>query len=96
MQRLRNLAPLVAALILILSATTASAGTREPAGRFCLLSLVILGTGAEIGCAASQAPAIDTSCQVFEPIRWSRRDTPETVRQVKEHNASWQALCGDK
>lgn len=25
------------------------------------------------------------SCDAFEPIRWSRHDTDETIRQAKEH-----------
>jgi hypothetical protein len=33
------------------------------------------------------------SCAAFQPIRWSRRDTDETIRQAKEHNAAWKALC---
>jgi hypothetical protein len=35
----------------------------------------------------------DVSCAAFEPIRWSKRDTDETIRQAKEHNAAWTALC---
>jgi hypothetical protein len=35
----------------------------------------------------------DVSCHAFEPIRWSRHDTDETIRQAKEHNAAWSALC---
>jgi hypothetical protein len=29
----------------------------------------------------------------FEPIRRSANDTDETIRQVKEHNAAWCAVC---
>jgi hypothetical protein len=32
-------------------------------------------------------------CQVAQPIYWSRRDTPETVRQIKAHNAAWSRAC---
>lgn len=39
---------------------------------------------------------IDTSCQAFEPITYSRKDTAETMKQVREHNAAWDALCKDK
>ena len=35
-------------------------------------------------------PAI---CGAIEPIRWSRSDTAETITQVKEHNAVFDALC---
>jgi hypothetical protein len=34
------------------------------------------------------------ACSAFEPIRWSERDTEETIRRVKGHNAAWAALCG--
>jgi hypothetical protein len=36
---------------------------------------------------------VDTSCAAFEPIRASRTDTEDTRRQVKAHNAAWDALC---
>lgn len=36
---------------------------------------------------------IDTSCSAFEPIRYSRTDTPETVKEIRAHNAAWDALC---
>jgi len=64
-------------------------------GRFCLLSLSLLGTGVEFACAAPPRPEIvDTACGAFQPLRWSRADTPRTVAQAKAHNAAWTALCG--
>ncbi|MEN0087723.1 MAG: hypothetical protein AAF737_04730 [Pseudomonadota bacterium] len=33
------------------------------------------------------------ACQGFEPIRWSSRDTPTTIRNAKLHNAAYDALC---
>jgi hypothetical protein len=36
------------------------------------------------------------SCESFEPIRWSKKDTAKTVEQVKEHNAAGKAICGWK
>ena len=35
-------------------------------------------------------------CSVAEPITYSRRDTVETVKQVREHNAVGNELCGWK
>lgn len=32
-------------------------------------------------------------CQTYKPVRWSPKDTPATVAQVKERNARWSALC---
>lgn len=36
----------------------------------------------------------DTTCLAFEPITYSRKDTPVTARQVRQHNAAFRALCG--
>ena len=35
------------------------------------------------------------ACQSFEPVTWSANDTPKTIRNIKEHNAAWSAICGD-
>lgn len=34
-----------------------------------------------------------TECLVFQPISWSKKDTEQTVREIKEHNAVFMALC---
>lgn len=39
-------------------------------------------------------PAAETFCQIAKPISWSTKDTDETIRQVKEHNAVFLRLCG--
>jgi hypothetical protein len=44
----------------------------------------------------TQTSVIDTSCLAIEPISYSRRDTPETVVQIRQHNAAYKALCGGK
>jgi len=38
----------------------------------------------------------DTSCRGFVPILYSRKDTPGTINQAREHNAAWDALCKTK
>jgi hypothetical protein len=50
------------------------------------------------GCATTTASVGTDSvaCSAFGPIRWSERDTEETIRQVKEHNAAWAAICRQK
>lgn len=50
------------------------------------------------GCATTTASVGTDSvaCSAFEPIRWSSRDTDDTIRQAKEHNAAWAALCGSR
>jgi hypothetical protein len=50
------------------------------------------------GCATTTA-SVGTdavACSAFEPIRWSKRDTEETIRQVKEHNAAWMSMCSSR
>lgn len=33
-------------------------------------------------------------CEAFRPITFSAaQDSPDTIRQVREHNAAWQAAC---
>lgn len=46
------------------------------------------------GCQTTTPTAVtDTSCLALEPIRYSLKDTPETQRQVRGHNAAWNTLC---
>jgi hypothetical protein len=47
-------------------------------------------------CNPSQPVAqIDAArfCVVGRQIRWSRKDTPATIRQIKIHNAAGKAVC---
>lgn len=38
--------------------------------------------------------AIDAgACSLFPPITWSSRDTPETIIQIRRHNAGRDAYC---
>lgn len=86
---------MLAALVLAMSlpTTTASAATDR---RICALGLSVFGTGVELLCSEPKGPdVIDTSCQVFEPMRWSRNDTPATRAQAKQHNRAWESLCGE-
>jgi hypothetical protein len=53
------------------------------------------------GCATTTAidatePSLTpttVACRLFTPLGWSRRDTDDTIRAVKAHNAAWAALC---
>lgn len=46
------------------------------------------------GCLPRTASVVtDTSCSAFTPITWSTRDTPDTILEVRQHNAAWVALC---
>ncbi len=33
------------------------------------------------------------ACGAFQPIAWSSHDTDATIRQIKQHNAGYAALC---
>jgi len=52
----------------------------------CILFCIQLG---------SAAPAIDAArfCAVYEPVRWSSRDTRGTKEQVDVLNRKFKALC---
>lgn len=47
------------------------------------------------GATSTPPPAAETYCQVARPISWSTKDTDETIRQVKAHNAVYTKLCGE-
>ncbi len=36
---------------------------------------------------------VDNSCQAFRQLSWSVADTKETSTQVRQHNATYAALC---
>lgn len=39
----------------------------------------------------------EVACSAFAPISFSAtRDTAQTVREVREHNAAWHAVCGEE
>lgn len=52
--------------------------------------LLPLASCATLGNATSW---LDTSCEAFEAISYSSRDTPETVDQVRAHNRVYDRLC---
>jgi hypothetical protein len=81
-------------ILTILTCATEAAEQR----RVCLLELSLLGTGGGLLCEASPPARVvtDTACKAYAPIRYSRKDTPETIAQAREHNAAWDALCKGK
>jgi hypothetical protein len=59
-----------------------------------LLTPLLILQGCVTTTASVGADALASSpCSAFEPIRWSSKDTDGTIRQVKEHNAAWRAVC---
>lgn len=61
------------------------------------LAMLLLLTLALENCSTTTGiGAIDGGCRAFKPIRWSKTDTPDTVLEVKAHNAAWLANCKGK
>jgi hypothetical protein len=86
---------MLAPMILTLMIPTGGIDAAER--RICFFDFQLFGTGAGVFCNEPANPAVvDTSCQVFEPIRYSRTDTDETRQQIREHNAVWDVLCKTK
>lgn len=61
-----------------------------------LPTLLMLGTLCALtGCLSTTRTAgTDKAvCSIFPPITYSRNDTPETVTQVRRHNAGYDRYC---
>ena len=70
---------------------------KEPVSRGLMLSagLVLASCSMTTGSVETEHRAVTlVSCQGFGPIKWSKLDTPETIVQVKGHNAAWKEVCG--
>ena len=72
------------------------AATEEIRSALLLMALLLAG------CQTTRTTVTDRpetagnwACLAFQPIRWSSRDTKETLDQIAEHNAVWEALCGE-
>jgi len=65
-----------------------------------LLSAIPLLTACAVTTATGGAdlpPEVDpvrVACEAFRPISWADADTDATIREVKAHNAAWDAICG--
>lgn len=53
-------------------------------------TMLIPSVGTDRSAAIGKAPF----CSVAEPIAYSRKDTVETQKQAREHNAVGASLCG--
>lgn len=61
-----------------------------------MLPLAACGTLTASG-GTDLPPEVDpvkVACEAFGPISWSSRDTDQTIREVKAHNAAYAAVCG--
>ena len=44
-------------------------------------------------CEMIPTGATDVSCSAFSVMTFSSRDTEETIRIVRQHNAAWRSIC---
>jgi hypothetical protein len=58
-----------------------------------VLLLVLLLIPPDCATTTASVGTDSVVCSAFEPIRWSKKDTDDTILQVKEHNAAWAAIC---
>lgn len=71
---------------------------RRPGSSLRTLLVLTLSTLPLAGCQ-TLTPAIstryvDTSCEAFKAISYSRlHDTPETIAEIRGHNAAFDAIC---
>jgi malonyl CoA-acyl carrier protein transacylase len=59
------------------------------------LGLLLIVLGAATGCAKLTVSSATEKalCRSFRPVAWSGKDTSQTIREVKSHNAVWKAIC---
>lgn len=59
------------------------------------LTLILPGCVATTGSNAVTIAnsQVNVACQSFRPLSWSSKDTDQTIREAKAHNAAWVALC---
>lgn len=67
-----------------------------PGAKAALKPLTLILTIPMVACQTTDIVATDLSCDAFGPISWSRSDTTETAKQIRDHNAAWKALCFKK
>lgn len=61
-----------------------------------ILSATLSGCATMTASAVTGSDATRVACMSFKPTYWSAKDTDQTIAQVKEHNARYQALCQPK
>ncbi len=42
---------------------------------------------------ATSTRGIKSFCAIYEPVHFSRHDTPETISEVQRNNAAYETLC---
>lgn len=71
---------------------------RKPASILPTLLVLTLSTWTLAGCQtltpAISTRYIDTSCEAFKAISYSRlHDTPATIAEIRGHNAAYDVIC---
>ena len=70
---------------------------RSRHARLCATAMMAMLAAVPVGCRTTRGAATEGGqgweCLAFRPISWSSRDTERTSREVREHNAVWDALC---
>lgn len=62
-----------------------------------LCATILSGCATMTGFGATEPPPDPRAiaCGAFRPIGWSTRDTEQTIREVKSHNAAWRVVCAE-
>lgn len=58
-----------------------------------LLPMLLLLAGCQSPTPTASAVPTNDFCLIASPILWSAKDTPETIKQIKKHNAQGIAVC---
>lgn len=63
-----------------------------------LVVLLALAVGACSSAEAVKPPPVlnlqqDLYCEIAQKVRWSKNDTPETIKQVVRENAKFDRVC---
>lgn len=68
---------------------------KRRSGLAALLAAALILTSCQTTGTSGPDPEL-VACRSFEPVTWSAKDTPETIKQIKAHNAAWAAVCEER
>ena len=76
-----------------------SSGPTRLASLLIVSTLILSGCGTTTGSDEIKGPPppaapVNAFCEIAKTISWSTKDTDQTIREVKAHNAVYLALCG--
>lgn len=66
----------------------------RPVVRLSALLLLTLTSCASLTSSPAPTNVAKEFCLIAQPIMWSPKDTDDTIRQIKSHNAVGKELCG--